>query len=158
MSATQPETHFLASPQTAALLDLDPDLGAALDSERLALARPAMRARTQWLARGASSAQALASLGDQAVGLLVVEGILAREFVLDDTVSTELLGPGDFFRANEAGDAPLVGHHVRFQVLADARLALLGAAFARVLPHFPEVNSALLERAFARAQRLTTTQ
>ena len=32
------------------------------------------------------------------LGLLIAEGVLAREVVLDDTVSTELLGPGDILR------------------------------------------------------------
>jgi hypothetical protein len=32
------------------------------------------------------------------LGLLIAEGVLAREVVLGDTVSTELLGPGDIVR------------------------------------------------------------
>jgi CRP/FNR family cyclic AMP-dependent transcriptional regulator len=163
MSATQQVWRHRFSddgdgPPTVSLFDVDPDLGAALDSRRFDLARPAMRVRTQRLARGVSTEEALAALGDQTVGLLVLEGVVAREVVLGDTVSTELLGPGDFFRTQPTSDARLVEQRVRFQVLADACVGVLGEALARVLPYFPEVNAALLERACARAQRLATTQ
>jgi CRP/FNR family cyclic AMP-dependent transcriptional regulator len=150
--------HFRAAPRPTALLDVDPDLGAALDAERFAIARRVLQVQALGLVRGAWSVQDLLAVDDQAVGLLVLDGVIAREVLLADTVSTELLGQGDLLGLRDSGDPSLVGSRVRFQVLADARLGVLGSEVADVLRHFPEVNRALLERALARAQRLATTQ
>ena len=143
-------------PRTIALLDVDPDLGCGLTPERFAAARHALRAELAMLPRGEwAGADAVAH---RHVGLLVLDGVLAREILLEDTVSTELLGPGDFVRPWAGGDESLLRQGVRWQVLADARIALLGEAFGQVLPRFPEVNTVLLERACLRAQRLATSQ
>jgi hypothetical protein len=53
------------------------------------------------------------------IGLLVVNGVLAREILVSDTVSTELLGPGDVLRPWRLHDgAMLLRHTVRWSVLA----------------------------------------
>jgi CRP/FNR family cyclic AMP-dependent transcriptional regulator len=141
------------------LLDLDPDLGSTLSPERFALARSTLRARVLRLPRGEWRASDLATLGQQNVGLLLLEGVIAREVVLEDTVSTELLGPQDLIRPWSGSDEldPLEPV-IRWQVLADARLAVLGGWFAGALARFPEINAILLDRACAHAQRLATTQ
>jgi hypothetical protein len=54
--------------------------------------------------------------------------------------------------------APLLWQHVRWQVLAETRLAVLGRAFGAALSRYPEVNSMLLERLDGRAERHATTK
>jgi hypothetical protein len=142
-----------------ALLDVDPDLGADLGAEPFARARSELMVRVLRLRRGEWAGGDLSAIGHQNVGLLVLDGVIAREVVLEDTVSTELLGAGDLIRPWSGQDgSQLLEHTVRWQVLADARLAVLGRPFAAAVSRYPEVSGALLDRVCARSQRLATTQ
>lgn len=142
-----------------ALLDVDPDLGAALTPDRFEAATHELTTSVIALSRGAPDAHVLATITHQDLGLLLIDGVLAREVVLEDTVSTELLGPGDVVRLwAEDGEGELLKQHVRWQVLADARVAVLGRRFARALPRHPEVNAQLMNRVCVRAERLATMQ
>jgi len=142
-----------------ALLDLDPDLGAGLTPDLFARARLELTAPVLRLPRGEWAGGALSRTDCHNVGLLVIDGVFAREVVLADTVSTELLGAGDLIRPwGRGGEPQLLAHAVRWQVLAEARLAVLGRAFGAAVARWPEVNAALLDRACARAQRLATMQ
>jgi hypothetical protein len=70
-----------------------------------------------------------------------------------------LLGPGDLIRPwSRARLEPLLGRRVRWQVLAETRLAVLNRAFGVALSGYPEVHSMLLERLDVRAERLATTK
>jgi hypothetical protein len=152
-------TRPLRPSPTVALLDLDPDLGATLSPDRFGYARAELMVRVLRLPRGEWAGDELSSISHQNVGLLMVEGVIAREVVLEDTVSTELLGAGDLIRPwAERDEVQLLGMQVRWQVLADARLAVLGRPFAVAVARFPEVNAVLMDRLCTRAQRLATTQ
>ena len=145
--------------QRVALLELDPDLGAGLTPDRFARARAELNAPTVRLPRGEWAGNALARTDQQSVGLLVMDGVIAREVVLGDTVSSELLGAGDLIRPWDRGGEPqLLADTVRWQVLAEARLAVLGRPFAAAAARWPEIGAALLGRTYARAQRLGTMQ
>jgi CRP/FNR family transcriptional regulator, cyclic AMP receptor protein len=148
-----------ARPGTAALLDLDPDLAAGLSGERVATARSELRARVVRLRRGEWAAGKLASSSAHNIGLLVVDGVIAREVVINDMVSTELLGAGDLIRPwSRDGEPRLLEQQVRWQILADTRVALLDRAFASAVARFPEINCVLIDRLSVRAQRLATVQ
>jgi CRP-like cAMP-binding protein len=154
-----PRTRPLRPAPTVALLDLDPDLGATLSPDRFSHARAELMVRVLRLPRGEWAGDELSSISHQNVGLLMIEGVIAREVVLEDTVSTELLGAGDLLRPwAERDEVQLLGMQVRWQVLADARLAVLGRPFAVAVARFPEVNAVLMDRLCTRAHRLATTQ
>jgi CRP/FNR family cyclic AMP-dependent transcriptional regulator len=141
------------------LLDLDPDLGALLEERRRPAARAELVVRVLRLARGNWPGGELGAANPGHVGLLVVDGAIAREVVLADSISTELLGPGSLIRPwSPARTVPLLGQHVRWQVLAGTRLAVLNRAFGVALSRYPEVNSMLLDRLNGRAERLATTK
>jgi hypothetical protein len=141
------------------LLDVDPDLGALLEEQRRTAARTELLVRVLRLARGQWAGGELGPANPGHVGLLVLDGAIAREVVLADSISTELLGPGDLIRPwSRARMEPLLGQQVRWQVLADTRLAVLNRAFGVALSRYPEVNSMLLERLDGRAERLATTK
>src|SRR3954471_4847157 len=145
------------SPRRSRLLDLDSDLGALLSDDRLPAARGALTVRCVELRRGAWAAAELRSASADHVGLLVVSGAMAREVALEDTISTELLGPGDLIRpwmADRGSD--LLGEQVQWHVMADARVALLDRAFGIAVRDFPEVNAMLLDRLNGRLERLAT--
>jgi hypothetical protein len=147
------------APAHVSLLDLDPDLGALLDEQRRTAARTELLVRVLRLARGHWSGGELGPANPGHVGLLVLDGAIAREVVIADSVSTELLAPGDVIRPwSRSRMEPLLGQQVRWQVLAETRLAVLNRAFGVALIRYPEVNTMLLERLDARAERLATTK
>src|SRR4051794_39452897 len=80
------------------LLDLDPDLGALLDPPDLLAARHELTARVAVIGVGQWDLAQHADVDRLNAGLLIVAGVLAREVGLQDTVSTELLGPGEVAR------------------------------------------------------------
>ena len=77
------------------------------------------------------------------MGHLLLSGAVAREVVLEDIVSSELLGAGDLL-VPTAGQDRLPGEEVRCQVLATARVAVLDTGFAATVGRFPEITAALM--------------
>ena len=82
----------------APLLELDPDLGRLLPPERRSEASRGLVVSVQELHDGGRELAALTRSSPSHLGLLVLDGVVAREVVLGDTVSTELLGAGDVIR------------------------------------------------------------
>ena len=111
---------------TTPLLEVDPDLGMLLPEERLETARRELRVVVRTLETGPWDVDRLSGASPEHVGLLVLEGIIAREVLVSDTVSTELLGPGDVVRPWRIQDGSgLLLHIVRWNVLSRSRFALL---------------------------------
>lgn len=149
----------MADRQHSSLLELDPDLGQLLDEERRTAARHELRVAVHTLQTGGWDAARLAGASPDHVGLLVLDGVLARELLVSDTVSTELLGPGDVIRPWRLHDAsPLLRHDIRWSVLSRSRIALLDRRLAVHLGRYPEINAAILDRVNERALRLAITQ
>ena len=93
------------------------------------------------------------------MGLLVLQGVLARELLMEDNVSAELLGQGDLIRPWRAyGPSTLLRSEVRWTLLEPTRFAVLGAASRARRRVLPEVGTALLDRVTDRAHRLALTQ
>jgi CRP/FNR family cyclic AMP-dependent transcriptional regulator len=143
----------------APLLELDPDLGQLLSEDRLETARHELRVAVHTLDTGPWDVDKLSGASPEHMGLLVVDGILAREVLVSDTVSTELLGPGDVVRPwRLREDSVLLRHQIRWNVLSRSRIALLDRRFAVELSRLPEVSVALVDRVTERALRLSVTQ
>jgi CRP/FNR family transcriptional regulator, cyclic AMP receptor protein len=140
------------------LLELDPDLGRILSAERRAAARRVV-VPVQELREGPLDVARLQDASPTHLGLLLVEGVIAREVVLGDTLSTELLGPGDIVRpwGMEEG-AGLLEITVRWTALSEVGIALLDRRTAVELCEFPGVYAALIDRLSQRSARLATTQ
>src|SRR3954452_15401109 len=143
----------------ASLLDLDPDLGRSLTPERFAEAHGELGVRLSHIPRGVWQAKKLASAHPEHLGLLLLDGVLAREVLIADTVSTELMGAGDIVRPwRDTDDARLLSVEVRWTALSEARLAVLDRRFGAHLVAFPEVNAMVLHRLTDRAQRMAVSQ
>ena len=143
----------------APLLELDPDLGQLLSEDRLETAQHELRVAVHALDAGPWDIDKLSGASPDHVGMLVVDGVLAREVLVSDTVSTELLGPGDVVRPWRLHDgSALLRHQVRWSVLSRSRVALLDRRFAVELSRVPEVSVALIDRVNERALRLAVTQ
>ena len=145
--------------QIAPLLELDPDLGQLLAGDRLDAARRELRVAVHVLEAGPWDVEDLSVTSPDHIGLLILDGVLAREVLVSDTVSTELLGPGDIVRPWRLhDDSALLRHGVRWNVLTRSRVGLLDRRFGASLLHFPEVNAAIIDRVNERALRLAVTQ
>jgi CRP/FNR family transcriptional regulator, cyclic AMP receptor protein len=142
-----------------ALLQLDPDLGQLLSPERRASAERELRVRVTTFPVGEWDGGRLADADPSHLGLLLVEGVLARELVLSDTVSTELLGPGDIVRPwHVEGPPELLPVEVRWNALAAVRLGLIDRRVAAQLGRYPEIGAVIVDRIAERAHRLAITQ
>jgi CRP/FNR family transcriptional regulator, cyclic AMP receptor protein len=141
------------------LLDADPELGRLLEGQRLIDARRDLLCRLHSLERGPWDAERLRTAGPEHVGLLLIDGVVAREIALEDNVSAELLGPGDLVRPWQAQPpSQLMRAEVRWTVVEEVRFGILDRHFAVQLARYPEVNAMLIDRLTERAQRLAMMQ
>jgi CRP/FNR family transcriptional regulator, cyclic AMP receptor protein len=141
------------------LLELDPDLGQLLPNERLDAAKREMRVVVRTVESGPWDVDRLSGASPENVGLLVLDGVIAREVLVSDTISTELLGPGDVVRPWRVQEnMPLLAHVVRWNVLSRSRFAVLDRRVGADLGRYPEVSAAIIDRVNERGQRLALTQ
>ena len=141
------------------LLELDPDLGQLLMADRREAAERELRVRITTFGVGEWDGARLSDADPAHLGLLIAEGVLAREVVLGDTVSTELLGPGDIIRPwHIEGPPQLLTVEVRWNALSPIRLGLIDRRTAASLARYPEIGAVIVDRLSERAQRLAITQ
>ena len=140
---------------SARILELDPELGLRIPASEISRAREELVAAVLPLRTGHWEVPH----GEGArgrLGYLILDGMLARDVTLAGTTSTELLGEGDVVQPWLAPrDDGLVRHRVSWHVLMPVRLALLDDEIGRSLARWPQVMSALLERAVRRSHRMS---
>lgn len=92
------------------------------------------------------------------LGLLVLEGLLARDVILDRPLATELVGKGDLLRPSDRDgeDAP-IPFGISWTVLRPTRLAVLDPSFTQALGQWPSAVAAVLSGASNRAHCLAIT-
>ena len=141
------------------LLEADLELGALLTPPRRAEATRDLVVRTHRLAVGPWDVTRLSGASADHVGLLLLDGVVARELVVADQVSTELLGPGDLVRPWQGTrGAGLLPVQAVWSILSTVSIAILDRRFAVETARYPEVTAALFERLGERSLRLATTQ
>jgi CRP/FNR family transcriptional regulator, cyclic AMP receptor protein len=144
---------------TVRLLEADPDLGGLLTGARRQEAERELVVRVHRLGVGVWDVSRLEGAGADHVGLLLLDGVIAREVIVADHVSAELLGPGDLVRPwQDATKADLLPVDVLWSILSPSSFAVLDRRFAGELARWPEVTAALFERLSERSLRLGTTQ
>jgi CRP/FNR family cyclic AMP-dependent transcriptional regulator len=141
------------------LLEADPDLGALLADSRRADAERDLVVRTHRLGVGPWDVTRLSGASADHVGLLILDGVLARELVVADHVSAELLGPGDLVRPWQGSTrSSLLPVDALWSVLSTLTVAVLDRRFAVEAARYPELTAALFDRLSERSVRLATTQ
>jgi hypothetical protein len=147
----------MSAPRLVSLLEVDPDLGQLVYGERRVLAGQQLRAEVRRVEAGPLYAERVADPED--LGVLVLTGVACCEVLVSNTVSLELLGPGDVLRPwGPRGEQPFLELIVRWSALTDCRIAMLDHRFAARLEQWPEINCVLIDRINNRSQRLATTQ
>jgi CRP-like cAMP-binding protein len=137
------------------VLDEDPELAEPLGPERLALARPAVRAATIRLWPGPWTVEGWPDRVRRGLGLLVLDGLLVRRVELDGRFGGELLAGGDMLRPWQSEDAlASIPRNCAWRVLRRSRMAVLDLDFAKQLTAYPEIHGQLLSRALRRSRYL----
>lgn len=136
------------------VLEADPELASELRPASASAARRYALARVRTLPPGPWRPVDRGSPTRRHLGLLVVDGLLARELDLGGRGSVELFGRGDLLRPwDEDGDAPLPVAS-SWSVLAPARLAVLDESFAVRVARCPGMIAAIAGRVGQRGRWL----
>ena len=123
------------TPDVVRLLEEDPDLGGLLSSSRRADAERELVVRVHRLGVGVWDVSRLEGAGSDHVGLLLLEGVVAREVIVADHVSAELLGPGDLLRPWQTpSNSSLLPVDVLWSVLSPSAFAVLDQLNLPALP------------------------
>jgi CRP/FNR family transcriptional regulator, cyclic AMP receptor protein len=137
-----------------ALLDLDPDLAEGLGEDVAAEAREHFRVTTVRLPAGAWRPAEVVAAASRPFALMVCDGVVVRELDLADTLTADLLGPGDLVSL-EYPREPLLLIGERWHAGADAKIAILDDHVLAGVHVYPALTSALLARSARQAARAT---
>ena len=140
------------------LLQVDEELAGRLSASTRAAAEPMALAPTEWLDVGEWHPRAPDD--DERgthLGLLVIEGFIARRVRVLDRPATELLGPGDLLLPWEPDRTEPFAAGARWEVLEEAQIAVLDRRFTRLIARWPEITVALLGRAVSRSRSFALT-
>lgn len=90
------------------------------------------------------------------LGLLVIDGMIARDIELGGRRCSELLGPGDLLRPwdYDESELPSVPSESAWTVLEPTRVAVLDGRFSRVACRWPELVARLIGRTLRRSRWL----
>ncbi|HWV84799.1 MAG TPA: helix-turn-helix domain-containing protein [Capillimicrobium sp.] len=133
------------------LFEADPELLAAVPVRDRPLACRGALLAVQRLPPGGWEP---AALGAPPWGLLVLEGLLAREVDVATVGAAELLGPGDVLLPGGTAAGEALPGATRWTVLQAGRVAMLDDRLAPIVQRWPHLSALLVQRAARRADRL----
>jgi CRP/FNR family cyclic AMP-dependent transcriptional regulator len=139
------------------VLEAQPELADGLSDEQSAEARRHVVAVLDSVAPGSWDPAAAYPQSAGGIGLLVIDGMIARDLQVGGRWCSELLGPGDLLRPwdHEDSDGESLGAASSWQVLKEARLAVLDNRFARSVCRWPELVAGLVSRTLRRSRWMT---
>lgn len=143
--------------QRVRVADELPEIVEHLDAEQRELARRRLVADLIVVRTGTwAPTSPINAPGD--LGLVVLDGLLARDVILERPLATELVGRGDLLRPSDRDgeDAP-IPFGISWTVLEPTRLAVLDSAFTEALGQWPSAVAAVLSGASNRAHCLAIT-
>jgi len=93
--------------------------------------------------------------GDDFLGFLLIDGLLARHVLITGVGCTELLGPGDFMRPwDQAEGVASVPFDVDWEVLEPTSIAVLDERVTRAIGRWPVIAVGLSSKTIRRTQSL----
>jgi hypothetical protein len=92
--------------------------------------------------------------GPNAIGLLVIDGVVARDVRIAGRWCSELLGPGDLLRPwdHEDNEADSIAYTSAWNVLERTRFAVLDDRFSRMACRWPQLMASLVGRTLRRSR------
>lgn len=144
-----------AEPLLAKVLEAEPGLCDGIELGTLPAATRTVSAATCFLERGRWPSEPWTIDRRGSLGLLVLDGMLARQVMIDEKESVELVGPGDVLRpwaevdreiSEQIGECWIVPRQVR--------LALLDRDFAVAVGPWPEIAGNVADRVAMRVGRM----
>ncbi len=130
----------------------DSDLADAIPADRRA--RALERILAPELRVGPGKLTPIESFPADAIGLLVLSGLVLRRLALDGRFGVELLGECDILRPWQDDDRATLPVESHWSVLAPTRFAILDESFGKQLGSHPELVTRLVERTVRRSRRL----
>jgi biotin operon repressor len=136
------------------VLDADPDLGRRFSASDFG------SARVQLLAPVCTRSPGVWRLDDEEVGedglgLLVIDGVLRQRVMLDGRARCELVGAGDLLRTRRDDEHGCIAIRHDWKICRSAVVAVLDAGFTSRLAAWPSVLAEIVDRAAVRAHRLS---
>jgi hypothetical protein len=137
------------------VLEADPDLANGLAPDEAEAATAALAVPTIEVGLGGWSPEDELPVANGHLGLLMLDGLIARDLRIAGRSCVELIGEGDLvYPWGFLPHGAPVEVEVRWRALEPARLALLDDAFVRDAAAWPEIGRRLVLRAVARSQAL----
>jgi hypothetical protein len=138
------------------VLEEDRELCAAVPADELEAARVAAVAPVLELATGRWRPPTAGHSSGKDLGLLVLDGLLRRDFELAGRTFTELRGPEDMLRPwDDAAEVASIRGRVSWTAVEPTRLCWLDGDFATAVAAWPEITAVLMQRAVRRARLLS---
>lgn len=137
------------------VLQEDPELAEAIPGSRRAGAIRECLARSVFLPAGRWLAESEAALSGEAIGVLMLSGLLIRRVGVDGRFGAELLGAGDLLRPWQGEEDPAtLTVTTGWRVIEPAHVALVDESFARRAVRYPALLGRLVGRAIQRSRSL----
>lgn len=133
------------------VLEADPDLGARLSRSELTRARTVAVAPCTGMQPGTWTP---APQHPRTLGLLVLDGVLARYASVEGHHGVDLIGHGDVLRPWDTDDTGTVAFVETWEILTPTRIALLDADFSAAVSEWPGIIAELLARSVLRSRAL----
>ena len=138
------------------VLEAQPELVEGLDEEQAELARRHLVAVLDAIEPGPWRPAERYGQSPAAIGLLVIDGVFARDLTIAGRSCSELLGAGDLLRPWDHDDDGAGGESLHsaaaWTVLEPARIAVLDERFARVACRWPQLVAGLVSRTLRRSR------
>jgi CRP/FNR family transcriptional regulator, cyclic AMP receptor protein len=137
------------------VLEVDPDLAEGLSHEQEMFLRAAAIAPVDILQPGPWRGDKQYPGHDGHLGLLILDGLLAREMRIGERTCVELLGPGDLLRPwVKVAAYSSVAIDSSWTVVEPTRIAVLDSGFAATVAPYPQITGTVLDRMMARSRWL----
>ncbi|MGH2880335.1 MAG: Crp/Fnr family transcriptional regulator [Solirubrobacteraceae bacterium] len=137
------------------VLEEDPELAEAIPLSHRDGAQRECVAHCVSISTGRWPAESQIAVAGEAIGLLVLSGLLLRRVGVDGRYGAELLGAGDLLRPWQGQEEPpTLPVTTGWRVIEPARMAILDESFARRAARYPNLTGRLVGRALQRSRNL----